>query len=622
MRWKPTWLLLAVTALLFAFIYFVERKSSSTSLAPAPPAHLLSLRPEEISRIQLERTNQTILWAQKTNQDWNLTWPQFYPAQRRAVEGLLQSLAALTVQTYITPQELAENHQSITNYGLDVPVATLQLYQGSSRVEVQFGSKTSVGDHIYVQFFTTPGIYVVSADIFDQLLPRSAYDWRDTSLLNLVGLSLDRMEVRAPGRGFALQENQTNKTFYLSKPQVVRADAPKVRALLETIQLARVKQFVNDDPRAELEPLGLQPPEAVLTFGNGTNDVLVVQFGKSPTNDPSVVYARRLSQTNIVLVSRSVLDAVLTPHTELRDRHLFSFSPAELDTIEASGLEKFSLRRQTNGDWMAVEPQPALADAAVMRDWLADLERLEGSVEKDVAPDFPSYALTPPARQYTLKASFTNAAGVVTNRILSQLDIGGIGGPLTNKVFVRRWDENSVYSITRADFDQLPAAAWQLRDRRVWSFTTNQISRVTVRHRGSTRQWDRTPAGQWRFAPGSSGILDDKQFALEETMYRLGELRAGLWVAKGEVDRGLYGFTDEGYKMTIELKDGEKTNAVSLEFGKTAQTREGQAIYHYALASIEGQQWVFEFPFGLFIQLMRDFSNPPPRAAANAVLSP
>ena len=315
------------------------------------------------------------------------------------------------------------------------------------------------------------------------------------------------------------------------------------------------------------------------------------------------------------MVARSVLDAMLTPHTELRDRHLLSFSPAELDLIEVAGMEKFTLRRQTNGAWMLTEPQPALADADLVRDWINAMDRLEGNVEKDVVTDFSSYLLTSPARQYMLKSSLTNADGTVTNRLLSQLDIGGIqkatGGTQNDKIFARRGDENSVYSITLADFDLLPAAAWQLRDRRVWSFTTNQISRVTVRHQGYTRQWDRSTTGQWRFAPGSQGILDDRQFALEETMFRLGELRATKWVAQGDDNRALYGFTDDGYKMTIELKNSDKTSTLSLEFGGLAPA----SPYHYALAGIDGQSWIFEFPLGLFLQVIRDFGNPPLRAA-------
>ena len=598
MSWKTTWSLLLLAVLLFGFIYFVERKPSPEA---GPPPRLVTFKPQLITRITFARTNQPLLEVSKTNEVWSLSWPLSYPARNFPIENLLKSISELETQTYITPHDLSASHRSIAEYGLDVPVATLTLYEGTHRIQVLFGSKTPVGDHVYVQLLTVPGIYVVGAELFDRL-PQGVNDWRDPSLLNLLGLSLDRMEVRAPGRGFAVQENQTNHMFYLIKPQTVRASRPKIEALLQKVQCD--VQFVTDDPRVELEPFGLQPPEATLVFGAGTNDTVIVEFGKSPTNDPSVVYARRLSQTNIVLAPKSVLEALLTPHTELRDRHLFSFLPTELDTIEVSATDKFTLHRQTNGTWVVTEPQPTLVDQELMRDWLQYIERLEGNVEKDVVTDFSSYALVPPARQYSLKASQTNADGTVTNRLLSHLDIGG---KQQDKVFVRRSDENSVYSISVTDFNRLPAAAWQLRERRVWSFTTNQVSRVTVRDKGYTRQWDRTPNGQWRFAPGSAGILDDRQFALEETMFRLGELRAGLWVAKGEENRSLYGLDENDYKMSIELKNG---SALALEFGSVAPSG-----YHYALAVVDGQNWIFEFPLALYFQVKRDFSNPPLRVA-------
>jgi len=604
MKWKTTCWLLLLAVVLFAFIYLVDRQTPAESISPTP---LLQIKPENITGIQLSRGTNLVLWAEKTNQTWNLTLPVHYPAQSLAIESLVQTLAGLATHSYITAKELAGNRRSTAEFGLDVPQATLTLLQGRHHTDLLFGAKTPVGDHVYAQLLTTPGIYVIEAEVFDRL-PRTEHDWRDPSLLNLLGLTFDHMEVRAPGRGFAIQANPTNGMFYLSRPQMVRASLPKVTALLQKLQAARVVQFV-DDARLDLESLGLQPPEAELAFASGTNDLLVVQFGKSPTNDPAVVYARRLSQMNIVLVPKPILDAVLTPHTDLRDRHLFSFTPAQMDIIEVAAAEKFTVRRQTNGVWMVTEPQAVMADPELMREWLDGIERLEGAVEKDVVTDFTLYKLTPPARQYSLKTSVTNTDGTVTNRLLSQLDIGGLQ---QDKIFAHRSDENSVYSITRADFDQMPAASWQLRDRRIWSFTTNQVSRVTVRHRGYVRQWDRSAAGQWNFAPGSQGILDNKQFALEETMFRLGELRASVWVAKGGAQRDLYGFTDDGYKMTIDLKNADKSNVLTLELGGAAPS----SNYHYALATIDGQSWIFEFPIALFFQLLRDFSNPTLQTAA------
>ncbi len=590
--------MLAFAATLFAFIYFVERHTRPTSANAAPTPPLLSLRPTEITNIVLRRTNQFVLRAERVNQQWNLALPIFYPAQTFAIEKLLQTLSTISAYTYLSPQDVSDQKRSLANFGLDVPAATVVLHHGGHRTELLFGSRTPVGDQVYVQLLNAPGIYVVGAELLD-LLPASANEWRDTALLDLKDYTLDRIEVRNAARNFAIELNPTNKTLYLSKPSVARASAPKVEAMLRKVQTTQVR-FVTDDPRADLDEYGLRPPAAELVFGQGTNDLVTVQFGKSPTNDSSVVYARRMSQTNIVLVPRTVFDALQTSHAELRDRHLLSFVPEAVDAIDVVGEEVFSVRRQTNGIWSVTQPQPMPADSDVIRDWLAQLSFLEGNIEKDVVTDYAPYGLTAPARKYILKGGSTNANGTVTNRILARLEIGA---RKENQVFARGEDD-AVYSLSAGLFNRLPAAAWQLRDRRVWSFTTNQVTKVTVRHRGYTREFLRAPSGEWSLAPGTQGIINT--FALEEMLFRLGDLRAVSWVARGDAHRSQYAFADNGYKLTIELRLGDRTRALALEFSTRPP-----APYPLALAAVDGQSWIFEFPPQLFTEMVNHITNPP-----------
>ena len=82
-------------------------------------------------------------------------------------------------------------------------------------------------------------------------------------------------------------------------------------------------------------------------------------------------------------------------------------------------------------------------------------------------------------------------------------------------------------------------------------------------------------------------------------MYRLGELRAAVWVDRGEGKRQLYGFRDDGDKLLIEVRNGEKTQMLSLEFGERP----------YALAMIDGQTSIFEFPLALHIQGIQRLFN-------------
>jgi hypothetical protein len=524
-----------------------------------------------------------------------------YPAQ--GVDIFLKQLLEVTSQAYINPEELHASRQTIAAFGLDVPLATVTLLQGGRRHELSFGHRTPAGDQIYVQFLDSPGIHVVAAEIFEHL-PRSVNDWRDNSLVNLAGLGVNRVETRLSSRGFGVTVNPTNGQYYLFKPAAARADRVKVHSLLHRTQTAQVLQFVTDDPGADVEAYGLTKPEAELVYGVGTNDVIVIQFGKSPAHNTNVVYARRLDDRNIVLVSRDVLDAAQTSGHDLRDRHLFTFGGDEVDTIEvvAGTNDTFSARRQNTGVWILIDPQATSLDTDLMGELLKFMSRLEGNVEKDLVTDFAPYGLADPARQYSLKATLTNVSGSLTNRIISQLDVGARQG---DKVFVRRADEAlTAYSISTDDIYRLPIGAWQLRDRRVWSFSTNQVARLVVRHGGAKRELLRNAAGDWSLAPGSTGVI--KPFALEEVLYQLGQLRAYLWVGRGEETKARFGFSDTPDQLTIELKVGAQADKKIIEFGGFSPVSK----FPYASTQIDGQTYVFEFPSDVYWRLHRDLIAP------------
>jgi hypothetical protein len=533
-----------------------------------------------------------------STEPWNLTDPIPYPANPFAIEWVLQTLEQEVPQTQISPQDLKASKRTVAEFGLDLPQATLTLLHKGQRTEVAFGSHTPVGDGVYAQVLDRPGIFVVRGDLSDRL-PRSHHDWRNPALVSTSGpeLKFDGMEVRANGRGFAVMI--TNRAFVLTKPSLARADPGKVDALLRKVLYSEVKGFVTDSPRVELEPYGLQPPELEMALMNKTNELFTVQFGKSPTNDPTVVYARRLAHTNIVLVPRATLEALQVSHSDLRDLHLVNWSTNAIDAIEVIGAESFTARKQTNGLWVTGESTLTPADPDTLRRWLDALSRLEGTVEQDVVTDFANpYGLSPPARRYLLKSAVQTAAGSVSNRVVAELYLGR---RQDQKIFARRPDESTVYSLTPRDLMHLPYAAWQLRDRRVWSFTTNQVVRVGVHHEGRRRVLQRSPAGVWTIVAGSGTVVGA---ALEELMFQLGELRASAWVAEGDEHRGDFGFTEDGDRVTIELGTGDKVQTLVLEFSGAGSTLK------YALATVDGRTSIFEFPPKLQFEVLRILFGP------------
>ena len=591
---KTTGLWLFLAAGLFAFIFFFQRHARQPD--PGPAKVLPRLSAPAVASIQLwPHGREWEMRVVRTNRTWQMVDPLQYPAQASGIEALLEKLEHLTAATYISETELKNRSNADEEYGFTTPQASIVLQPGDFRLRI--GRTTAPGDQVFVQLGDVEGIYVVSSDLL-ALIPKKPNDWRDTTLLPWPNLTFDRLTVTNGATVFSLQRDRTNELWRIVSPYPLRANQAKVEDALQKLQALRVERFISDDPKTDLDPLGLQPPRLEIGVARDTNLLAVLQFGNAPTNEPKQVYARRFGQNHVVTVAEELLAPWRAPLNEFRDSHLVAFTDP-VDSIEVRGPEAFTLQRQSTGGWCIVSNRLPI-DAHLVQsliDTISSLQVTEFVKEVVTDPDLPAYGLSKPWRQYTFKTAATNASGATTNLTIAELQFGAT---LENKVYARRADEPSVYAIKLADLQQLPSASWQLRALQIWNLSENEMAGVTVRQGGKTRGLIRNGLYKWSLAPGSQGIVDG--FSQEETARGLCHLSASAWVALGETNRLRYGFTDDGHQVTLNLKNGEKR---TVEFGGEAPSQ-----FPYAAVRIDDQLWIFEFPLKLYHHVVGCFSIP------------
>ncbi len=573
---RHTWIWVTLAAGLFVFVYFFERHWTEPD--NGPPLILPSLKPEAVRSVQVRQLN---LCADRTNGGWQLTRPLRYPACAAAIESLLTNLAQLHAQTHITGAELRQHTNADAEFGLDTLQASLLIQEAANRHQVLVGAHTAPGDQVFVQVVGVEGLYVVSADLL-KLIPQTANDWRDTGFVSLQGLGFDRIVVTNSGGAFELQHSATRNAWHLTQPRQARADITKVEDALDTLQRLSVTQFVTDNSSADLESYGLQPPGIALTFAQGTNPVLQLAFGLSPSQATNQVYARRLDRPVVVMIPRTPLAPWRVKYDDFRDRHLLTLD-RPVDRLEVRGGEEFALERQSGNSWRLL-PLDLPADAELVAGLLTNLTGLLVSeFVKDVViqANLTNYGLATPVRQFILKTATPDA--LATNGVLGQLDFGSTQD---EKTYVRRPDEVSVYAVKASDFQQLPTDGYQLRERRIWRQPEEQVARVVIREAGKTRELVRQGTNSWSLAPGSQGVINP--FGVEETVHRLGELYAVAWVAVGAPDLTRFGFRPDGLEVTLVLKSGDQ---LSVRFGGAAPSG-----LTFATTILAGQEWVFECP--------------------------
>jgi hypothetical protein len=174
------------------------------------------------------------------------------------------------------------------------------------------------------------------------------------------------------------------------------------------------------------------------------------------------------------------------------------------------------------------------------------------------------------------------------------------GATNEDRIYARRTDEESVYAVSLEEFKRLPSASWLMRNRRIWNFNVNDVAGVTIQQFGRTRRIIRNGPHNWSLAPGSQGVIND--LALEELTPQFGALTAAVWTDHGSQNRARYGFTDLGHQVTFELKDGSQR---TVEFGGEAPSQ-----FPYAAVTLDGETWIFEFPWDLYQHVLTHFSAP------------
>jgi hypothetical protein len=592
--------LLGIALALACYIVIFERGAGDGPETAQSRVLLPGFKRDQVTVIELTQTNQPPIRLRKTGSLWDLEAPLHYPAQLHAAERWLLLLEQAQWLVRLTPGEIQEEGATLADFGLAPPLLTVTLRSGAESQEVRLGNRLAVGRQFYLQLADQADIFILDSRLLEAL-PASPTAWRDTALVTFSSIAVsnnitfDRVEVRPQAKGYTLQPDPLSG-WRIARPISARGDTLKIGQLVySVIPNWLVTEFVTDDPNADLAAYGLQTPEHELVIGRGTNDLLTVQFGGSPTNRPELVYARLLRHTNIVLTARTNLDILRIPYMYWRDQLLVRLDPARVHEIigtSGSSNSTYRVRRQTNDTWRVVEPELLVADTNLVAEFFTHMNSIEVGFEKDVVTDFAAYGLTEPVRQF----SFLNGTNTPTN-LLPTLSFGTNAAGLT---FARRSDETSVYSVAPEKFYSLPLAHWQWRDRAIWNFQTNEVRRVRITQHGRTREVDRNPEGRWSLAPGSTGVLD---LRFDEAIYQLSNLRADRWVWVGRAELGgpTFGFTNSHpHRVAIEWSRNGVLRTNTVEFGGvTAQGRP------YAAVQLgEDRTWFFEFPMPLYYQFV------------------
>jgi len=600
---KQTWIWICLAAVL-SFVSFLFEKGSIKVEESQTDDLSVGIDPDLVSVVDyFYETNKWVHMA-RTNNEWLLLSPMVYPGNNANITSFVQAFCKLNLERSISEGELQKYKQTPENFGIFPFQNTLVLQTDAGvRTEFRLGQKTVGENEFFFQLMGRDSIYMADTQLL-KLIPEIVDGWRDNHVFLCNTNDIKELSFKAPPPyGFALKRRpRPLQPWEIVKPTPSRADGEKVAELLGQFNTWMVQSFVPENVKSD--NFGLESPLAELNLILNDDRFYQVQFGNIYPVDTNLTYLRLCEEdrTNIVLAKSEFLENLMHPHQNFKSMHLWDVKTNVIASVvfhsNPGTTNAFSFRlRKVNekaGDaqslcWIAEGlstnslsgTNRYFADNKTVEWLLKQLEETQiAESVKDIVLDFGEYGLKKPFQEIN----------VATEDLLNQKVLFGNENE-NGMVFVRYGDESSVSCVTVKDAFKFPTEAFQLSERQITSFTTNDFAQIQFSDAKKTFTIERGLSGKYSISGSQQVISEEVLIVLDELIYRLGELRAESWIYLSEKLPPDFEF--EKSPRTLEIQYLVKGNVKTCKLHLTDKRVDGMPI---GATQIDGKMWVFKFP--------------------------
>lgn len=367
-----------VLAALAGVLYWSGHHTPSVdtaAVAAKTPPTIVSLQQDDISKLEIKKKDgDDVVLDRVGGEDWKITAPKPYLADRDPVSAILYSFSPLSASDVI-----AEKAGDLKAYGLDAPAVEVTATTKDGKTQkVLIGDNTPTGDAAYAMLAGDSKVFAISTTTkgnFDKGLK----DLRDKSLLPA---DLDKASaVELSGPKLNLSMSHDNGQWVVRSPKDFRADPSELDDVVKQIRAATIDAGASeDDMKKAASMFSSGTPVATVKVTDASGSQAGPQELQIRKNKDTY-YAKASAMDGVYKVSDDLGKAVDKTTEEFRDKNLFDFGAEVPQKIEMQDGSKTYTLSRSGEDWMSdgKKMDPESVDALVRAIRLLKADKLGAS---------------------------------------------------------------------------------------------------------------------------------------------------------------------------------------------------------------------------------------------------
>ena len=300
-----------ILAALGGAVWWSERNPAPADTKGSDSPKLVSLKEDDINRIEIVRRDEQPTVLQKDKSGWQIAQPKPLRVDSEAVSSVTSAFTGLSWDRLID-----EKAGDLSQFGLATPAVKVTV---NGKQTLLIGDETPTGSNFYAKLEGDPRVFSIVGGTKSSL-DKSWKNLQDKRLLTVDDSKLSRLGLTAKGQTVEFGRNAQNE-WQLVKPRPLRADNWAVEELVRKLKDARMDTSVSDadaNAAAGKFAYGSRVGTANFSDASGTQTLEIRKSGED-------YYAKSSVAEGVHKVASDLGEAVNKSLDDFRQKKLFDF---------------------------------------------------------------------------------------------------------------------------------------------------------------------------------------------------------------------------------------------------------------------------------------------------------
>lgn len=337
MKNKTVLVIVVVALAMFAYIFFIDRDTMSTSdLEGRKDRVFKEFNRDMVTAVTVSGSKGEVAVEKATGGDgeerWKMTSPAGLAADASAVRSVLSAIDFLLADRTVATEGEAEKPR----YGLSDPRVTISFeMRGGAKTTFKVGASDSSGEKVYVALEGAKEFHAVEKDFLDSV-DVGPSDLRDKHLFDQ-DMELDGAlgaTVRRADSTIELERDGVTSPWMIRRGEAsILAAADQVNELLRDVGRLRADEFLGDGADdADMKKYGLDEPSRKVTVRLGEGEKTVV-FGSPCGEGDGGIAASVVGSGTVACVPSKISDLLDRPASRFEEMRPAIFVDGDVDRI-------------------------------------------------------------------------------------------------------------------------------------------------------------------------------------------------------------------------------------------------------------------------------------------------